>query len=81
LTSSDIKTFLFGCAVVCCVLAVINLSRRNRLFLGLAFLALAGTNIAYASSLQLTALYIGGGITVGLLVMDIFSRLGGKPTK
>ena len=81
MSGNDVKTFLYGCAVVCCVLAAINLSRRNRLYLGLAFLALAGTNVAYAGSLQMLALYIGGGITLALLLLDIWSRLGGKPSQ
>ena len=78
MSNSDIKTFLLGCAVVCSVLAVINLIRRDRLFLGLAFISLAGTNFAYATTLQLNLLYLGGGITVILLIIDIWNRLGAK---
>jgi len=73
---SQISTVMFGASLVACVMAGINILRRDRLFLGLAFLALAATCMGFGLTKQDRVVWVGGGAVMILLVVDIVMRSG-----
>jgi hypothetical protein len=73
---SQISTVMFGASLLASVMAGINILRRDRLFLGLAFMALAATCTGFGFTQQDRVVWIGGGAVVILLVVDIFMRSG-----
>jgi len=73
---SQISTVLYGASLVACVMAALNILRRDRLFLGLAFLALAATCTGYGMTGDNRFVWIGGGVVILLLIVDIVMRSG-----
>lgn len=73
---SQISTVLFGASLVACVMAAINILRRDRLYLGLAFLALAATCTGFGMTSENRVVWVGGGLVILLLVVDIVIRSG-----